>query len=89
MSRAIRSFAYDETRNELTVTFTTGRGYVYSLVPAEVAAAFAASESPGRFHNERLRDRYPFRKARDLAPPSDTLRTVLEASIGESPQNPT
>ena len=83
-SKAIRSFAYDEARNELTVTFTTGRGYVYSLVPADVAAAFAASETPGRFHNERLRDRYPFRKARDAAPRVETLRAVLEASVDET-----
>lgn len=87
MSRAIRSAAYDEARNELTVHFASGRGYVYSLVPADVAAAFAASTSQGRFHNEHLRDRYPFRKVRGVATSSGTLRTELEASVGKSAQN--
>ena len=32
-STVIRSFDYDAGRNELTVTFVTGRVYVYSLIP--------------------------------------------------------
>jgi hypothetical protein len=71
-SKAIRAFDYDEARNELTVTFTRGPTYVYSLVPPAVAAAFAASPSTGVFHNTHLRDRYPFRK----------IKAVVEESPG-------
>ncbi|MEX0851819.1 MAG: KTSC domain-containing protein [Bauldia sp.] len=81
-SQAIRSFAYDASRNELTVTFASGRGYVYSLVSPAVAAALAASGSKGVFHNAHIRDRYPFRKLKaalvQTAQPS--LREALRAS---------
>ena len=42
-SSVIRRFAYDEMSGELWVEFTTGRRYVYSDVPHEVADAFRAS----------------------------------------------
>jgi hypothetical protein len=81
-SKAIRTFDYDESRNELTVTFTRGPTYVYSLVPAAVATAFAASPSPGAFHNAELRDRYPFRKVKAApAVSSGALREMLAASV--------
>jgi hypothetical protein len=80
-SKAIRAFDYDEARNELTVTFSRGPTYVYSLVPAAVATAFAASPSPGAFHNAHLRDRYPFRKVKAAAGPSPALRDLLAASV--------
>ena len=62
-STVIRSFDYDAGRNELTVTFTTERVYVYSLVPVAVADAFGAAFSKGAFFNENIRDKYPYRKA--------------------------
>lgn len=82
-SKAIRAFAYDETRNELTVSFPRGRIYVYSLVPAAVAAAFAETPAKGAFHNEHIRDRYPFRriKADAAASASSALRELLAASV--------
>jgi hypothetical protein len=81
-SKVIRAAVYDENRNELTVTFARGTTYVYSLVPATLAVAFAASETKGAFHNRHIRDRYPVRKARAVAPPSGALRAMLEASVG-------
>jgi hypothetical protein len=81
-SKAIRAFDYDDARNELTVTFTRGPSYVYSLVPAAVATQFAASPSPGGFHNAHLRDRYPFRKLKAVpGPSSGALRELLAASV--------
>jgi hypothetical protein len=50
-STVIRDFSYDEARNELTVTFRTGKVYVYTLVPPSIAAAAAAALSPGAFFN--------------------------------------
>jgi hypothetical protein len=82
-SRAIRAFVYDETRNELTVGFPRGRTYLYSLVPAAVAEAFAASPTKGAFHNELIRDRYPFRRIKPdaAASASFALRELLSASV--------
>ena len=80
-SQAIRSHDYDAVRNELTVIFTTGRGYVYSLVPPDVFAAFEAAGSKGAFLNQRIRDRYPYRKAKVAETAASTLR---EALIGSS-----
>ena len=60
-SSVIRSFDYDEARNELTVALTTGHVYVYSLVPPAVVAEFQAAASKGRFFNARIRGKYPYR----------------------------
>ena len=80
-SLAIKSYAYDESRNELTVTFATGRGYVYSLVAPDVFAAFEAAASKGAFLNQHIRDRYPFRKAKGAADaPVSSLREALVGS---------
>jgi hypothetical protein len=61
-SSVIRSFDYASDRNELTVTFVTGRVYVYSLVPPAVAEALRASFSKGAFFNREIRNRYPVRE---------------------------
>ena len=63
-STVIRDFTYDEPRNELTIRFVTGKVYVYALVPAAVAGAFAAALSKGAFFNDHIRDRYPHRKCK-------------------------
>jgi hypothetical protein len=77
-SAVIRDFTYDELRNELTVAFTTGRVYVYSLVPVDVAVAFGAAFSKGVFFNDHIRDRYPFRKGARQS--TGSLRDALKAS---------
>ena len=46
-SSVIRRFVYDETEGDLWVEFTTGRRYVYSGVPQEVANAVAFLCSDG------------------------------------------
>jgi hypothetical protein len=63
-STAIRSLFYDPARNELWVTFVSGRRYVYADVPAEVFDAFKSAESRGAFFNRDIRDRYAFREIR-------------------------
>jgi hypothetical protein len=80
-SQAIKSYAYDASRNELTVTFATGRGYAYSLVPPDVFTAFEAAASKGAFLNRHIRDLYPFRKAKALTEtPASSLREALVGS---------
>ena len=61
-SSVIRRFVYDETEGALWVEFVTGRRYVYSGVPHEVADAFRSAFSKGVYFNTRIRDRFPHRE---------------------------
>jgi KTSC domain-containing protein len=61
-STAIRSLFYDPARRELSVTFVTGRRYVYAGVPSEVFEAFKTAESRGAFFNHVIRDHYDYRE---------------------------
>lgn len=59
-SSVIRSHSYDPGREELAITFTTGRCYIYYRVPAEAYEDFRAAFSKGRHFNARIRDCYDF-----------------------------
>ena len=61
-STVIRRFAYDESEQQLWVEFVTGRRYVYSEVPREIADAFRSAFARGVYFNTRIRDRYPYRE---------------------------
>jgi len=61
-STAIADIDYDEDRQQLTVTFVTGRIYRYIDVPFDVAAGFQSAFSKGAFFNSQIRDRYAFRE---------------------------
>lgn len=61
-SNVIRRFAYCTDTGEIWVEFTTGRRYVYSDVPAEVANTFRSAFAKGVYFNTRIRDRYPYRE---------------------------
>lgn len=59
-SSAIRNVRYNAQRKQLTVTFTTGREYVYEQVPRSIYEKFKGASSQGTFFNRNIRDRYPF-----------------------------
>ena len=61
-SSVIRGFSCDETQRRLRVTFVSGDVYDYAGVPPEVAEAFRAAFSKGRFFASDIRDRYPFER---------------------------
>ena len=61
-SSVIRRFVYCPDSLELWVEFTTGRRYVYSQVPREVADTFRSAFSKGIYFNTRIRDRFPYRE---------------------------
>lgn len=61
-STVIRRFVYDPAEQALWVEFTTGRKYVYSDVPEEVASAFRSAFSKGVYFNTRIRDNFPYRE---------------------------
>ena len=61
-STVIRRYAYDHSTGELWVEFVTGRRYVYSEVPREVADALGSAFAKGAYFNTRIRDRYDHRE---------------------------
>ena len=61
-STVIRRFAYCPDSSELWVEFTTGRRYVYSDVPREVADTFRSAFAKGVYFNSRIRDRFKCRE---------------------------
>lgn len=61
-SNVIRRFAYCPDSCDLWIEFTTGRRYVYSKVPSEVADTFRSAFAKGVYFNTRIRDRYPHRE---------------------------
>jgi hypothetical protein len=61
-STVISRFVYDQNEQELWVEFTTGRRYVYSEVPEEVANTFRSAFAKGVYFNSRIRDRFPHRE---------------------------
>ena len=61
-STVIRRFVYCPDNCELWVEFNSGRRYVYSGVPAEVADAMRSAFAKGVYFNTRIRDRFPCRE---------------------------
>ncbi len=61
-SSVIRRFAYCPDSAKLWVEFTTGRRYVYSQVPREVADTFRSAFAKGIYFNTRIRNHYPYRE---------------------------
>lgn len=87
-SVVIRSFEYDSARNELTVSFRTGKVYIYTLVPPSVAAAMRAALSKGAYFNENIRDKYHHRQTQGDVPRVTTtdgrsLLDILKASTDD------
>ena len=66
-STAIRSLFYESTKRELSVTFVTGRRYVFADVPSNVFEAFKTAASRGAFFNHEIRDRYDYREVKRLS----------------------
>jgi hypothetical protein len=70
-STAIRRFHYEPETRTLYVTFVSGQEYAYEDVPPELARDFRAARSKGRFFQERVRDRFAYRRLSD--PPHNPL----------------
>ena len=62
-STVIRRYVYCPDKSELWVEFVSGRRYVYSDVPQEVASAMGSAFAKGVYFNTRIRDRVPCREA--------------------------
>ena len=69
-SAVIAVIAFEESRSELTVTFTTGKTYVYGLVPKRLYDDFRQSRSKGNFFNDHIREHYPTRPVDSIKEPN-------------------
>lgn len=61
-STVIAAIDYAPQCRELTISFRSGRVYVYFGVPPATVEAFRRATSKGSFFNRAIRDRYPFRE---------------------------
>jgi lysyl-tRNA synthetase class 2 len=66
-STAIRDIRYNTEREQLQITFVSGRTYVYLNVPESIYGAFTTSASKGVFFNRFIRDRFRHRELTKLA----------------------
>jgi hypothetical protein len=73
-STVIRSFAYDDERQALVITFHSGRVYRYANVPQSVYLDMKAAFSKGEFFNAHVRDRYRFVALESAQPDSERPR---------------
>jgi hypothetical protein len=74
-STTLATVAYDETQELLQLEFCSQAVYLYSGVPAAVHQALLGAPSKGRYFNQTIRGRFPYRWVRSL----DT--TQLDAEI--------
>jgi hypothetical protein len=63
-SSSVRSVGYDGRSHTLEVEFINGGVYDYLDVPAGEADRLRASESLGRYLNQRIKPRYRVRRVR-------------------------
>ncbi|MGH3468522.1 MAG: KTSC domain-containing protein [Thermocrispum sp.] len=61
-STVLRSIGYDADEGILEIEFVSDDVYRYFVVPRSVHTALMESDSPGRYFNQTIRDRYPTRQ---------------------------
>lgn len=61
-SAVIRSFSYDPDSRALTITFQSGRRYLYHDVPETLVLEMKRAFSKGEFFNEHIRERFRFER---------------------------
>ncbi|MBE1526888.1 hypothetical protein GGC65_001344 [Sphingopyxis sp. OAS728] len=61
-SSIIDRILYDDEARTLCISFRDTGKYVYEGVPAALFEAFRRAASAGSFFNERIKDRYRFRR---------------------------
>ena len=61
-SSTIDRIVYDDRASTLFISFRDTGKYVYDGVPSSLFEAFCRAPSAGGFFNERIKDRYRFRR---------------------------
>jgi hypothetical protein len=65
-STTLATVAYDETRKLLQLEFCSRAIYLYFGVPAAVHQALLGAPSKGRYFNQTIRGRFPYRLVQRL-----------------------
>ena len=65
-STTLATVAYDETRKLLQLEFCSQAVYLYFGVPSAVHRALLSASSKGRYFNQTIRGRFPYRLVRSL-----------------------
>ena len=63
-SSVIRHFRYDVANQRLRVLFVSGIEYDYENFPKEVYEQMRMAYSKGKFLNENIKGKYPFKKVK-------------------------
>ncbi|NTE01222.1 KTSC domain-containing protein [Agrobacterium tumefaciens] len=61
-SSVINSFSYHAESKILTIIFVSGYKYHYINVPQTVFNSFKSATSKGRYFNERIKNKFRFKK---------------------------
>jgi hypothetical protein len=77
-STTLATVAYDETGKLLQLEFCSRAVYLYFGVPAAVQQALLGAPSKGRYFNQTIRGRFPYRRVRSL----DTSQWGAEIPAG-------
>ena len=64
-SSMIQSTDYDESTKQLSVTFNTGKTYVYHDVHRDHYRAMNNSPSAGQYFNDQIKNNHAFDKVED------------------------
>jgi KTSC domain len=77
-STTLAAVAYDETQKLLQLEFCSQAVYLYFGVPAAMHQALLGAPSKGKYFNQTIRGRFPFRRVRSL----DTTQLAAEIPAG-------
>jgi hypothetical protein len=65
-SSVVANMEYDEKREVLRITYTSGMVYDYLAVPPKEFIEMKAAESKGRYLNYRIKGRYRYKKVKPV-----------------------
>jgi hypothetical protein len=65
-STTLATIAYDKSRKLLQLEFCSQAAYLYFGVPPAVHQALLGAPSKGRYFNQAIRGRFPYRLVRSL-----------------------
>jgi hypothetical protein len=65
-STTLATVAYDKSRKQLQLEFCSQAVYLYFGVPSAVHQALLRAASKGRYFNQTIRGRFPYRLVRSL-----------------------
>jgi hypothetical protein len=60
-SSQLKSGKFDENKDELYITFNTGKEYVYTGVMNDIWQGLISAESSGKYFNENIKRKYSYK----------------------------